>query len=80
MFAQVKSTPLGDITIKEFSVEEARTCDYVFLAVDGDFAKEYAMKITEVMHDLYAIYWYNNLLTNVHAQSSLCSSSILAMQ
>eukprot|EP00953_Heterococcus_sp_UTEX-ZZ885_P020456 11444-Heterococcus_DN1.PRE.3 len=44
---KVKSTPLGDITIKEFSVEEARTCDYVFLAVDGDFAKEYAMKITE---------------------------------
>eukprot|EP00953_Heterococcus_sp_UTEX-ZZ885_P022999 12674-Heterococcus_DN1.PRE.3 len=44
---KVKSTPLGDITIKEFSVEEARTCDYVFLAVDSDFAKEYAMKITE---------------------------------
>jgi hypothetical protein len=31
-----------------FSVGEARTCDYVFLAVDGDFAEEYAMKITEV--------------------------------
>ncbi|KAG5181917.1 aspartate-semialdehyde dehydrogenase [Tribonema minus] len=44
---KVKNTPLGDITIQEFSVPEARSCDYVFLAVDGDFAKEYAPQITQ---------------------------------
>ncbi|CAM9387006.1 unnamed protein product, partial [Choristocarpus tenellus] len=43
----VKNTPLGDITIEEFSLESARECDYVFLAVGGDFAKEYATKISE---------------------------------
>lgn len=43
---KVKSTPMGDITIKEFSVAAARECDFVFLAVDGDFAKEFAPQIT----------------------------------
>lgn len=44
---KVKSTPLGDFTITEFTLEAARECDFVFLAVGGDFSKEYAEKIAE---------------------------------
>eukprot|EP00904_Undaria_pinnatifida_P001079 jgi/Undpi1/10972/HiC_scaffold_30.g13273.m1 len=44
---KVKSTPMGDVTIEEFSLESARECDYVFLAVGGDFSLEYAQKLTE---------------------------------
>jgi hypothetical protein len=39
------STPYGEITITLFSVEAARTCDVVFLAVSGSFAKEHAKNI-----------------------------------
>eukprot|EP00612_Vaucheria_litorea_P002957 CAMPEP_0171461686 /NCGR_PEP_ID=MMETSP0945-20130129/6034_1 /TAXON_ID=109269 /ORGANISM="Vaucheria litorea, Strain CCMP2940" /LENGTH=341 /DNA_ID=CAMNT_0011988081 /DNA_START=189 /DNA_END=1214 /DNA_ORIENTATION=+ len=42
---KVKSTPLGEITIGEFSIEESRKCDFVFLAVDGSFALEFANQI-----------------------------------
>jgi len=41
----VKETPLGDVTIEAFSLEEARKCDVVFLAVSGDFALEWAEKL-----------------------------------
>jgi aspartate-semialdehyde dehydrogenase len=34
------------MTIEEFSVDAARECDVVFLAVSGDFALEYAEKIS----------------------------------
>ncbi|CAM9206589.1 unnamed protein product [Ectocarpus sp. 6 AP-2014] len=44
---KVKETPMGEVTIQEFSLESARDCDFVFLAVGGDFAKEYAEKLTE---------------------------------
>ncbi|CAM9152028.1 unnamed protein product [Chrysoparadoxa australica] len=44
---KVKQTPLGEITIQEFSVEAARTCDVVFLAVDGGFALANAEKLSE---------------------------------
>jgi N-acetyl-gamma-glutamylphosphate reductase len=50
---QVKKTPLGDVTIEEFNVASARGCDFVFLAVDGDFAKEYAPQITQVQRTSY---------------------------
>lgn len=30
---------------------KARECDFVFLAVGGDFAKEYAEKLTEGVRD-----------------------------
>lgn len=37
----------GDIIIEEFSVEKVRSCcDFVFLAVSGDFALKYAPEIT----------------------------------
>lgn len=35
-------TEYGPIVIQEFSVEAARSCKFVFLAVSGDFAKEHA--------------------------------------
>ena len=41
------TTPYGDIRIEEFSVEAARTCKFVFLAVSGEFALEYARLISE---------------------------------
>jgi aspartate-semialdehyde dehydrogenase len=40
-------TKFGTKTIALFSVEEAKQCDIVFLAVSGDFAKEYAPQIAE---------------------------------
>lgn len=53
LFASARSagktsdTPFGAIVIEEFSVEATAACDYVFLAVSGDFALEFAGKITE---------------------------------
>jgi aspartate-semialdehyde dehydrogenase len=41
------STPKGELTIEEFSVEEAKKSDIVLMAVSGSFAKEYAPQITE---------------------------------
>ena len=38
-------TPFGSLTIKLFSVEAARSCDVVFLAVSGTFATEHAKNI-----------------------------------
>tara|TARA_B100000524_G_scaffold304341_1_gene179394 strand:- start:698 stop:2086 length:1389 start_codon:yes stop_codon:yes gene_type:complete len=52
LFASARSagknmaTPLGDKAIEEFSLEAARACDVVFLAVSGDFALEWAKKIS----------------------------------
>ena len=40
-------TPFGEIEIELFSVEAARTCDFVFMAVSGDFALEHARNIAE---------------------------------
>ncbi|KAL7572129.1 hypothetical protein ACA910_001762 [Epithemia clementina (nom. ined.)] len=37
----------GDITVELFSVDAAKECDVVFLAVSGDFAKEHAQAITD---------------------------------
>ena len=51
LFASARSagktcnTPYGDLTITLFSVEGARACDVVFLAVSGTFAKEHAKAI-----------------------------------
>merc|ERR1711892_1118052 len=53
LFASARSagkdmkTPFGDLKIEEFSLEAARDCDVVFLAVSGDFAEEWAEKIAE---------------------------------
>jgi len=40
-------TAFGEKTIEEFSVESASACDIVFLAVGGDFAKEFAPQLAE---------------------------------
>jgi len=42
-----QSTPFGELEIEEFSLEAARACDVVFLAVSGDFALEWAEKISD---------------------------------
>lgn len=53
LFASAKSagkvvdTEFGPLSIIEFSIEEARKCDFVFLAVSGEFALENAPKIVE---------------------------------
>jgi aspartate-semialdehyde dehydrogenase len=53
LFASSKSsgkqveTSYGNILIEEFSVELARQCDFIFLAVSGEFALEYAIKISQ---------------------------------
>jgi aspartate-semialdehyde dehydrogenase len=39
-------TPYGGKTVELFSVEAAREMDFVFLAVSGDFAKEFAPQIS----------------------------------
>jgi aspartate-semialdehyde dehydrogenase len=40
-------TPFGKKMIEEFTLEAARACDVVFLAVSGDFALEWVPKLTE---------------------------------
>ena len=40
-------TPFGEKVIEEFTLESARSCDVVFLAVSGDFALEWVPKLTE---------------------------------
>ena len=40
-------TKYGDVKVELFSVDAARECDVVFLAVDGDFALEHAHDICE---------------------------------
>ena len=53
LFASARSagkpmaTPFGELMIEEFTLESARACDVVFLAVSGDFALEWAEKIAE---------------------------------
>jgi hypothetical protein len=39
------ATKYGDVEVELFSVDAARACDVVFLAVDGDFALEHAKNI-----------------------------------
>jgi hypothetical protein len=38
---------MGEVAIEEFVLENARQLDVVFLAVGGDFSKEYAHKLSE---------------------------------
>lgn len=41
------SCQYGTLTVEEYSVEKARTCDFVFLAVFGDFALQNAPLLCE---------------------------------
>ncbi len=42
---QVESSVFGTVTVELFSVDSARECNVVFLAVSGDFALEHAKNI-----------------------------------
>lgn len=44
---KITQTPYGQIAIEEFSVDSARKCQFVFLAVSGEFALQYAKLLTE---------------------------------
>jgi aspartate-semialdehyde dehydrogenase len=44
---KIISTGYGDLTVELFSVEAARRCQFLFLAVSGEFALEHAMAICE---------------------------------
>ncbi len=44
---KLKQTPFGEMTLEAFSFEEAKKLDIVFLAVGGDFSKEFAPKLAE---------------------------------
>jgi len=52
LFASARSagkpmdTPFGEKLIEEFTLEAARACDVIFLAVSGDFALEWVPQIT----------------------------------
>ena len=43
----VETDKFGDVTVELFSVDAARECDVVFLAVSGDFALEHAKAISD---------------------------------
>ena len=43
---QADGDALGELPIEEFTLEAARACDVVFLAVSGDFALEWVPKLT----------------------------------
>ena len=51
LFATAKSSgkiadsPFGQITIEEYTLEEARKCHLIFLAVSGEFALQHARDI-----------------------------------
>ena len=53
LFASARSagkkveTPFGLLAIDQFTLEAARACDVVFLAVSGDFALEWVPRLTE---------------------------------
>lgn len=44
---KVVATKFGEVTVELFDVDLARQCDFCFLAVSGDFSKEYAHQLTE---------------------------------
>lgn len=39
------STPFGELSVLPFSLQEARTCHFVFLAVSSEFALQHAAEI-----------------------------------
>jgi len=41
------ATKFGEVTCEKFSIESAKSCDIVFLAVSGEFALEHAEKLAE---------------------------------
>jgi aspartate-semialdehyde dehydrogenase len=43
----IETEAFGTVTVEPFSVDAARECDVVFLAVSGDFALEHAKALAE---------------------------------
>ena len=72
-------TPFGDICVEEFSVETARTCKFIFLAVSGDFALQYAKLICEdngpIVIDNSSAFRYMSDIPLVVSENFLCGSS-----
>ena len=60
---------MGEVAIEEFVLENARQLDVVFLAVGGDFSKEYAHKLSEGVSVYVCV-----CVSNVHAPKELHSS------
>merc|ERR1711991_219600 len=44
---QVINTNFGRYLTSEFNLEDAKQCDIIFLAVSGDFSKQYAKDLSE---------------------------------
>ena len=44
---KIITTEYGEVTVEEYKLETARQCDFIFLAVSGDFALENAPKLIE---------------------------------
>ena len=88
-------TPFGSCTLEEFSIEACEGLDIVFLAVGGDFSRQYAQKLAEkniVVIDNSSAFRYDNTVplvipaVNAHSikNSKLianpnCTTAILAM-
>ena len=65
-----QETPFGSLEIQEFSLETARACDVVFLAVSGDFALEWVDKITAdegpLVIDNSSAFRYDPTVVSIH--------------
>ena len=88
-------TPFGEKEIELFSPEKAGECDFVLMAVSGDFAKEFAPQIAEqgaVVIDNSSAFRYDNgiplVVPEVNADAAKgaklianpnCTTSILAV-
>ena len=81
----IASDKFGDVKVELFSVDAARECDVVFLAVSGDFALEHAQAISDgddgavvidnsvrTSHSLLHEYHYYN--TFAHTACAVCLS------
>ena len=85
-----QETPFGSLEIQEFSLETARACDVVFLAVSGDFALEWVDKITAddgpLVIDNSSAFRYDDTVVSIprgtprqKIRRSLCRPSLRAL-
>ncbi len=44
---KVVATPFGDLTVQEFTLARARSCEFLFLCVSGDFSLDHVPKLLE---------------------------------
>lgn len=86
LYASAKSsgrmvpTSFGDIVLKEYSLEDARKCHIVFLAVSGDFALAHAKVLTEgdgpIVIDNSSAFRYDNDIPLVVRHTVRCITVI----